>query len=903
MRPEHWLYTIPLRLRSLFRREQADQELDEELRDHVEQKAAEYAAKGMTPQEARRMALLEMGGIEKHKEECREARRVTWLQDLLQDLRFGLRMLRKSPGFTAVAVLTLALGIGANTAIFSIVDSLLLRPLPVKDPGQLTVLAFQQGNGPLLTPFSIADYRDIRAQTTNAFSDMLGYQVGLDGLSINGEAERVLTNYVAGNYFSMLGLKPYLGRLILPSEGQTPGADPVIVLSYSYWENRFSGDRSIIGKKVLINGQSSTVVGVAPPGFDGVWLYPFASVQVYLPLAMVGTYKAGWPSDFMVNRVLQNLEVMAALKPGVSLGQANAALAVVAHRLSAQYPKTDKSLQLSVYPERLSRPTPAASGVIIKAAGLFFALVALVLLLACVNITNILLVRGTIRAREMAIRTALGAGRSRLLRQLLTESVLLAFLGGLLGMFLGLLGSRAIASIPLHESIPFHMEFGFDWRIFFYAFAAALLTGVFVGLVPALRVSRTHITVALHESGRSIAAGKNRLRNSLVIVQVAGSLMLLIIAALFTQSLVNVQHSDLGFDPHHVVDFTMDPSELGYTESQGLGFYNSLLDRVRALPGAQSAAYNSSVPMNNQYGQDNLKIPGYQNPPGQPPPLVFYSVVSAGYFDTMRIPILQGRSFTDADTKGAAYVAIVNETFAKRFWPNQNPIGQHFAKVSGVANPLYQVVGVAKDSHLWSLTGPIDPCFYLPLAQDYAIAHIQTLQVRTSATPDVMIRDVQDEIRALAPALAVFNVETMMQSLDDLDGFMVFKIAAGFAAILGLLGLILAIVGVYGVISYSVSQRTHEIGIRVALGAQRSRILRLILSQGILIVGAGLLAGCAGAFLSARLIANFLVNVSFADPLTYFGVAAVLALIALLACYIPARRAMRVDPMVALRYE
>ena len=470
-------------------------------------------------------------------------------------------------------------------------------------------------------------------------------------------------------------------------------------------------------------------------------------------------------------------------------------------------------------------------------------------------------------------------------------------------MLLGFLGSHAISLIPLHEAIPFHMEFGFDWRVLLYGLVAALTAGIIVGILPALRASRSDLSSALHESGRNVASGKNRLRNSLVIVQVAGSLMLLVIAALFTKSVANVQRVDLGFDPHNVIDFTMQPREIGYNQSQGLAFYNSLLDDIGALPGVQSADLNSSVPMNNTYGADSLKIPGYQNPPGQPPPMVFYGVVSPSYFTTMRTPIIQGRSFTDADTRDSSYVAIVSQTFAKHFWPHQNPIGQRFATTSGTTNPLYRVVGVAKDIRFLSPAGPIDPYFYLPLAQDYQRASVETLQVRTAAAPDTMIREVQEQIRNLAPTLPIFNVETMMQSLDDLDGFMAFKIAAGFAAILGLLGLVLAAVGVYGVISYSTSQRTHEIGIRIALGAQRRQVLRMVLGQGFLIVGAGLLGGCAAALFAARGISNLLVNVSFADPLTYLLVSSVLALVALLACYIPARRAMRVDPMVALRWE
>jgi predicted permease len=888
-------------MRSVIRRELVDHELDEELEFHIERAISANLAAGMSRDEARHAALSEFGGVDQIREDCADMRKVHWLQDLGQDIRYGLRMLRKSPGFTAVAVLTLALGIGANTAIFSIVDSLLLRPLPVKDPGQLAVLAFRQGQGPLLTQFSVPDLRDIRAQTSSKFSDMLGHMLAFDGISVNGKADRALTEYVTGNFFAMLGLQPYAGRLILPSEGETVGADPVTVLAYSFWKTRFAADPNIIGKQILVNARPCTVVGIAPPGFKG--LYPAPAAQAYFPLAMLGYYESGWPNDVMFNRLLQNLYVLGRLRPGVSLQRAGARLDVVARRLSAQYPESDKGLALSVYSERFARPDPSTASTLIKIAALFLTLVALVLLLACANTANLLLVRATTRGREMAVRAALGAARNRLIRQLLTESILLALIGGLLGLFLGLWGSHAIGSIDLHAPVPVQLISGFNWRIFGYSITAALLTGILVGMVPAWRVSRTHISGALRESGRGIASSKNRFRTGLVVLQVAGSLMLLVIAGLFTRSLGAVEHANLGFDPHNVVDFAMDPSEIGYSETQGLAFYKSLLERVRALPGVESAALTSSIPMSNYGGNDYLKIADYQNPPGQGLPLVSYSVISPGYFQTMGIPILRGRAFSDADVVSLPYVAIVNQRFADRFWPHQNPIGKHFQKVSGVTNPVYEVVGVAENSHFADLTGPIDSYFYLPIGQDYALSSMQILQVRSPAPPDVIIPETQEIVRSLAPNLPLFDIHTMTESLDSLSGFLMFRLGAGLSAALGLLGLILAIVGVYGVLSYSVSQRTHEIGIRLALGAQRAEILKIILSQGFLMVASGVFLGCVSAFASARWTANLLVGVGPADPATYSAVVFILGFVGLAACYIPARRAMQVDPMVALRYE
>lgn len=823
------------------------------------------------------------------------------LETLVQDMRYSLRVLRRTPGFTAVAILTLALGIGANTAIFSIVDSLLLRPLPVKNPEQLMVLAFRQGNGPLNTQFSVADLRDIRAQSTDAFSDMIGYAISLDGISMGGKADRALTNYVTGNFFSMLGLKPYAGRFFLPSEGQTFGADPVAVLSYSFWRTRFRGDPAIIGKRILVNGHPCVVVGIAPQAFHG--LYPAPGVEAYFPFAMVESFEPGWPKDLMTNRILQNLYVLARARPGISLRRAGTLLDLIAQRLSTQHPETDKGLVLSVYAERFARPDPSMASTLIKAAVLFLALVALVLMLACANIANLQLVRASTREREMAVRAALGAARSRLIRQWLTESILLALIGGAAGLLLGLWATYSIGSIDLRNTIPFPFVFGFDWRVFAYSLGAALLTGVLMGLLPGLHAPGAHIAATLRESGRGIAGGRNHLRAGLVIVQVAVSLMLLVIAGLFMRSLAAAQRMNLGFDPHNIVEFTMDPSEIGYGEAQGLAFYRSLLDRVRALPGVQSASLSSSLPMSNYTSTDYLKISDYQNLPGQALPLVSYAVVSSDYFKTMRIPFLQGRSFSAADKQGAPYVAVVSEAFAKRFWPHQNPIGKNFAKLSGATNPTYEVVGVAGDCHFADVAGVVGAFFYLPIDQNYVLSSLQTLQVRSDIPASEMIVETKDTLRSIAPDLPLFDVQTMMEGLDSLSGFLVFQLAAGLAAGLGLLGLALAMVGVYGVISYSASQRTHEIGIRMALGAQRAAILRMMLSQGLAIVAAGLLFGCAAAFAGARLIGNLLVGVSPGDPLTYSMVTLILAGVALVACYIPARRAMKTDPIIALRHE
>jgi putative ABC transport system permease protein len=814
---------------------------------------------------------------------------------LLQDIQYGLRTLQKNPGFTAVAILTLALGIGANTAIFSLVDSFLLRPLPVKDPQQVITLAYQLKGGQMINIFSVPDYRDIREQTGKVFSDLLTYQVSLDGLSVNGKADRIVTNYVAGNFFSMLGIKPAIGRFILPSEEDI--ATPVLVLGHSYWMTRFGGDPGILGTKVSINGHPVTVVGVAPEGFHG--LFPLGEMQGYLPLGMAAL--AGDPSDFTTNRGLRNFLVYGRLRPGVSLQEAQASLDVVAQRLSQENPKDDKDLALRVFPELRSRPNPDPKNTLIVISTLFLGLSALVLLLACVNVGNILLVRATVREREMAIRAALGAGRTRLIRQLLTESVLLAVCGGVAGVALGYWGSSSLEHMNLGTDLPVRLDFGFDWRVFGFAFGAALLTGIIVGIVPAIRASRGNLAQILHEGGRGLVGGRHRVRNALVVAQVAGSLMLLIIAGLFTRSLGEAQKTNLGFDPNHVANFFMDPNEIGYNEAQGRAFYKELLARVRALPGVISASTANSIPLGYTNNGDTVVVEGYEVPAGQPTPVSFYAAISTDYFKTLGIPILQGRLFTDADDQNAQFVAIVNEAMVKKYWPNEDPLGRHF-KIGAEPGHSISVIGVAKDSRYQGMTGPINPFFYVPVSQHFAANTFAALQVRTAAAPESMIPEIERVVQSMAPDLPVFDVKTMTEALNTLNGLLIFQMGAVLAAALGILGLILALVGVYGVISFAASQKTHEIGVRMALGAQRWDVLKMIFGQGLLIVGVGLALGLAAVLAASRVMGQFLI-VSATDPVTYITVSALLALVALLACYIPARRAMNVDPMVALRYE
>lgn len=820
------------------------------------------------------------------------------METFWQDVRYGIRTLLKSPGFAIVAVLTLALGIGANTAIFSIVNTILLKPMPVRHAEQIYVLAAEQNQGPPQILFSIPEFHDVRSQAGEVFSDTMAYSFGLDALNTSGKAERILTLYVSGNFFTGLGIKPALGRLILPSEGETPMADPVMVITHAYWKTRFGGDPGVIGRKISVNGRPLTIVGVAPKDFPGI--NPLVTFQGYMPLGMMPI--EGYPSDFMTNRQNRNILLLTRLRDGTSLQQAQASLAVISQRLSQDFPKEEKDLKIQAYPELRARPQPDPTNAVLIVSGLFLGLTALVLLLACANVANILLVRASVRGREMAIRAALGAARMRLVRQLLTESVLLALAGGLAGLALGWFGSRALGSISFNTELIGHIDFSYDWHVFGFAFGAALVTGIVVGLVPALRASRGNLAAILHEGGRTVVGGKQRFRSAMVVAQVGASLMLLIMAGLFTRSLTETQRKhDLGFEPNQLVNFYMDPNEIGYNDQQGRNFYKSLLERVRALPGVESATLANSTPMGYFNNLDALAVDGYEIPAGQPVPAVPYNAVATDYFKTMKIPMLRGRVFTNADNEKAQFVAIVNEAMAKKYWPNQDPIGRHF-KIGSDQDHSIEVVGVAKNSRFQTLTGLINPFFYVPVFQHYSINSLEALQVRTAAAPGSMIPGIERIIETLAPELPVFDVKTMTEALDTLNGLLFYKLAAVLAALFGALGLTLAVVGVYGVISYTASQRTHEIGVRMTLGAQQSDILKMIFGQGLLIVGIGMAIGIAAALAVARVAANLL-TVSAIDPLAYLGASLALAIVALLACYIPSRRAIRVDPMVALRYE
>ena len=890
------LRNIASGLRSLFRKAQFDLELDEELREYFEMAIADKMKQGMSRKDAVRAVRLENGSVDVTKELVRAATWESLVEALWQDLRFAARMLRKSPGFTAVAVLTLALGIGCNTAIFSLVNTVLLRPLPVHDPNQLVTLSFEQPGGSFTPVFSYPDYRDIRQQATAAFSDILAYRVGLDGLSVNGQADRIMIHYVSGNYFTLLGVNPALGRLIRPSEGEAPEADPVLVLGYSYWQTRFAGDPNVIGKRVLVDGHPVTIVGVAPQQFRSV--QAVIDVQGYLPLGMV-LVEGNYPHELLTFRNMRMFSLVGRLRPDVTLNQARTVLKTVEKRLSESHPTLLKGMTLDAQPEPLGRIPLGGSQRLVAVSALFLGMAALVLVLACVNLANLLMVRASARGKEIAMRAALGGSRNRLVRQLLTESVVLAFLGAVAGLVLGAWTSR-VFSTPQVQGIPIHLEAHFDWRVFGYAFAATALTSLILGVLPAVRASRADLAMVAREGGQRLSAEGQRLRSVLVAAQVAGSFLLLMVAGLLARSLENAQRLDLGFDPGNVVNFSLDPHYLGYDAAHGGQFFEEVLRRVRALPGVASASLGCCGPMSPSPLFAPVRMDGYIPPPGQPDPTVFFNQVSRDFFETLRIPIVRGRAFLASDGRDTPRVAIINETMAERYWPRQDPIGRKF-QFAGDSRPWMQVAGVVKDGKYLAISDRPQPYFYVPLEQNYGSSEV--LLVRSHVAAETVVEEVRKEIHALAPGLPVTGVETMLQQLDESGGLGSLRRNAFLAAGLGGLGLALAVVGLYGVVSYTANQRTREIGIRMALGAQASSIRRLVLGHGVIVVCAGLAVGAVLSLAAAPVVRRFLIGISPTDPMAFAEVALLLMFAALTACYIPVRRAMRVDPMACLRNE
>lgn len=807
---------------------------------------------------------------------------------MFQDLRYGVRMLLKRKSFTVIAVLSLALGTGANTAIFSLINTVLLRPLPIQNPQQLVALNSTAENH-LFPTFSYPNYKDFRDRN-DVFAGLIAYRFTPLSLSHDGVNERVWGYEVTGNYFEVLGVDAALGRTMSSDDDRTPGGHPIAVMSYKCWQQRFGRDQSIIGKNVIVNGRSYMVIGVAPQGFYGTEV--ISAPDLFFPIAMQEQLDLG--NNWLDNRSADTIFVQGRLKPGVTTAQAQTQLNAIASQLEREFPDANEGKRVA-----LSRPGLiglALRGPVLGFAGLLMAVVGLVLLLACTNLANLLLARATERRREIAVRLALGASRFRLVRQLLTESLLLALAGGALGLLPAFWLVGLAATIKMPPNIPATIEIFIDYRVFIFTFLLSLVTGVLFGLLPALQTTRTDLVPALKDEVSFGGHRRSWLKSSLIVAQISLSLVLLVGGGLMMRALERAQTINVGFDPQHAVEVEFNLRLQGYESGPAKEFQKRLLERVRALPGIQSAGIADIIPVDLHFSRASIFIEGQPLERQANVPTAMCNRGSPGYFQAMGTRLVEGRDFTEQDDDKAPRVAIINETFARRFFPGEDPIGKRF----GLGRPgaAMLVIGVVQDGKYAGLNEEPRPFVGRPLWQSDAGA--TSLIVRTEGDEQRLKAVVSREVQQLdshLPMSANTLVEKM--SLPLLPARIAASVLGGF----GLLALALAAIGIYGVISYAVSTRTHEIGIRMALGAQKTDVLTLVLGQGMRLTLIGVAIGLSAALALTRLMKALLFGVSATDPATFVLASLLLAAVALLACYLPARRAAKVDPMVALRHE
>ncbi|HYW69521.1 MAG TPA: ABC transporter permease [Pyrinomonadaceae bacterium] len=892
---------LKVRLRALFRKNEMENELDEELRFYLEKQTEVYVAQGMSPEEARAAALREFGGMEQAKEQCRDARGVSLIEELWQDLRYGVRMLLKNPGFTVIVVITLALGIGANSAIFSIVNSILLRRPPYKEPHRLMMVwtsmpQIESLEGTAQFPASAADFIDWRNQN-QTFEQIAAFRDQRFNLAGGGEPEFLDGVQATASLLPLLGVEPKLGRSFLTEDDQ-PGASRVVILSHGLWQRRFASDPQIIGQKLTLNDEAYTVVGVMQPGIQfpskgdmpaGFQFPP--QVDFYIPMAFSA-------SEANTRNIL-NLAVIGRLKPQVTIAQAQADMNALALQLARQYPltHTGKGIILISLQQQ-------AVGKVRIALLVFLGAVGFVLLIACANVANLLLTRATTRHKEVAIRSALGASRLRLIRQLLTESLLLALLGGTLGIVLAIWGIQLLVAVG-PANLPRANTISVDGQAFGFTLLISLLTGIVFGIAPALQTSKLDLNESLKEGGTASAVsfGYNRLRSLLVVSQVAIALVLLVGAGLMIRSFVRLLGVDPGFNPQDVL--TMEVSlprsdSTTYAGQRQAALFQQVIGRLQTLPGVLAAGAVNSLPLSGNEGGRSFGIQGRPRAAGE----VFDAgtrQVSPDYFKAMGIPLLAGRAFTDSDGSDTPRALIINQAFVRHYFPNENPIGKRLAYDRGSdGRPAWrEIVGVVKDVKHTSLDSDPRPEMYCPISQ--FPSWDMTLVIRTTGDPMRLAGDVRRQVLAVNKDQPVHNIRTMEQWIDNSVSQRRFNML--LLSIFAAASLLLAAVGIYSVMAYSVAQRTHEIGVRVTLGASAADVLKLVIVQGMTLVLIGAAVGAVAAFALTRVMTGLLYGVSPTDPATFAMIALLLVGVALAACFVPARRATKVDPIVALRYE
>lgn len=911
MRPEHWLYTIPLRLRSLFRWAQADQELDDELRDHLEGKTDEYVAKGIAPEEARRRARLELGGIEQTKEKCRDARRVNWIEDFVQDLHFGLRMLRKSPGFTSAVVLTIALGVGANTAIFTLIDALMLKSLPVATPEQLyrlgdnnscCVMVGTQDGGSFVL-YSHALYEYLREHTPE-FTELAAFEPWTSDLSIrrNGSAvEPYKGEFISGNYFNTLGIRAFAGRLLAPSD-DLASAPCVAVMNYHSWQRRFGLDPSVIGSTLNINGVACAIAGVTPPRFYGDTLRSDPP-DFWLPLA-ADPEKWRLPND-----AVEWLYLVGRLKAGFAPEPVQARLTVELQEWLSSHREVIPERDRKDIPRQYVHLTTAAHGVeklqteYETGLHLLVTLSSLLLLIACANIANLLLARGWANRTQTAVRLALGAPRNRVIRQMLTESVLLALLGGAAGLYVAYTGTQAILLLAFRGANYIPIDVRPSLPVLGFAVLLSLITGIVFGISPAWMASKCDPLDALRGAGRSTGDRSSLLQKSLVIAQVAFSIVLLIAAGLVTQSLRNLEDQNFGFVTEGRLIVNVAPSLGGYTPEKLDGLYQRLEETMPQIPGVLSASLSWYTPLGGNNANERVYIQG--KAPDSRWTAPSWNRVGPHYFETIGTRLLRGRVFNERDVPRAANVAVISETFVKRFFPNEDPIGQHFGMDDVSHNSDYEIVGIVEDAKYQDTRGPAYATFFLPLLQtprgESVRGWVGAVELHVAGRPEHIESTVRKAIADADPNLPVLNIVSFGEQVAR--NFNQERLIARLTELFGALALILACIGLYGITAYGVARRTNEIGIRMALGADRRNVLSLVLRAALAQVGLGLAIGIPTALAGGHLLAHQLYGVRSYDPTILGAAAMVVTACAIFAASVPARRATRVDPMVALRHE
>ncbi len=919
-----WKHIVRERLAGLKLDPRREAEIVEELAQDLEQRYTDALASGAREHEAQAVALAELEASEALKREIERVERPAKpallrdqagmenaivpgtegrgnvFGDFWQDLRYGVRMIVKSPGFALAAVLSLALGIGANTTIFTVVKALFLNPLPVKDASTLVALFTtdekNKGQGFDLMPISKPNYQDLRDHT-DVFDGVVGFTFTTLSISSGtGEPEQVPGFLVAANYFDVLGVKPVAGRAFLPEEDGAPGAHPVVVISDRLWKNRFGSDRGLIGKTIKLNNLEFTVIGVAPENFRGI--FTLFGADLWIPQAMYQQTVNEFIRENWEDRRALVFFAFARLKPGITVEQAKAALATIGTQLAQAFPRENDQRSFTATPLVQAALNPNQQEAFTAAGAVMMGIVALVLLIACGNVANLLLARAASREREVAVRVSLGASRWRLVRQLLTESTLLALLAGALGLVFAYWGRDALWAMRppfLQQSV---LDLSLDGTVLLFTLLVSVLTGMVFGLAPAMQATRPNLALALKDR-TSVPSRANRwftLRNGLVMGQVALSLVALVGAGLFLRSLQKAQEIDPGFDSERMMLLSFDVSSEGMDQAHGQEFFKQVAERVRELPMVRTASV-ASAPLMGGFFARTVFPEGVDINDRRAGKLTSLNQVDPNFFEATGIPIVRGRGFTEADRESTPMVAVINQVMAERVWPGQEALGKRF-RVYG-EEWIIEVVGVARNAKYVTLGEDPTPFFYLPLRQHYAAG--VTLHVGTAGDPAPAVGAIRRQVQGMAPNMPLTGVQTIGVVLDQV--LWAPRMAAGMLGVFGALALLLAALGIHGVMSYSVAQRTQEIGIRMALGAESGDVIRLVMKQAMGIVALGAAVGLAGAMAATRGISSLLFDVGTTDPAAFGGTVVLLLVAGAVACYLPARRATRVDPLVALRYE